>query len=204
MGRQVLFQCRLEKEFHKIKEPGHSFDSSITVGNSTYRVVPNPDYTQNVTGKNYYVIFNSVAGAAGSIAGGLNGKCNSNASTVLELKIETPAPEKGIDVLNNCLKYITNEAIDDKNQIAARTLRFIEDRLDLVVGQLDSVEKNIESYKTRQGVYDLGNQASFYLENVRDLDKRGSEVEIQLDVLKELRIISIVRRKNRVPFLPSY
>ena len=186
-GGKSYFSVDWKKNSIKIRNQSIPFDSTLTVGNSTYRVIPNPGYNRNLTGKNYYVIFNSVAGAAGSIAGSLKINAISNVSTVLELKIETPAPEKGVDVLNKMFEVYNEEAIEDKNQIAARTLQFIGDRLNLVVGQLDSVEKNIQSYKTSQGVYDLGDQASNYLDNVRDLDKRSSEVEIQLDVLKEVK-----------------
>lgn len=196
-GGKYFFSVDWKKESIKIRNEVIPFNSVITVGNTIYRVVPNPEYNRSLTGKNYYVIFNSMSGAAGMISGGLKINAISNVSTVLELKLETPAPLKGVSVLNKMFEVYNEEAIDDKNQIAQRTLRFIEDRLNLVVGQLDSVEKNIQTYKTSQGVYDLGEQASLYLNNVRDLDKRSSEVEIQLDVLKEVR--NYINSKGKKP-----
>jgi len=41
-----------------------------------------------VTGKNYYVVFNSIPGAAGSFAGNLKANATSNSSTVIEVKLE--------------------------------------------------------------------------------------------------------------------
>jgi tyrosine-protein kinase Etk/Wzc len=196
-GGKYFFSVDWKKNIIKIRNQVIPFDSTITVGKTTYRVIPNQEYNHFLTGKNYYVIFNSVAGEAGSVGGALNINAISNVSTVLELKMETPAPEKGVDVLNKIFEVYNDEAIRDKNQIAQRTLKFIEDRLNLVVGQLDSVEKNIESYKTSQGVYDLGEQASLYLNNVRDLDKKSSEVEIQLDVLQEVK--NYISNKGKKP-----
>lgn len=202
-GGKFYFSVDWKKNSIKIRNQVIPFDSTITVGQSIYRVVPNPDYARNLTGKNYYVIFNSVEGAAGAIAGGLRANAISNASTVLELKMETPAPEKGIDVLNKIFEVYNAEAIEDKNQIAERTLRFIGDRLNLVVGQLDSVEKNIETYKKTQGVYDLSSQASLYFNNVAGLDKQNSEVELKLDVLKDVQnyISNKGKNKGTVPSL---
>lgn len=187
-GGGKFFLMLTGKDLIEINNQVIPFDSTLTIGNSIYRVIPNPEYNRNLNGKNYYVVFNSVAGAAGAVGGGVNISTISNVSTVLELKMETPAPEKGIDVLNKMFEVYNEEAIKDKNQISQRTLSFIEDRLNLVVGQLDSVEKNIETYKKNQGVYDLSSQASLYFDNVnRELDKRSSEVELQLDVLKDVK-----------------
>jgi len=181
----------------KINNQFIPFDSTVSFGKTVYRVVPNPEYNRHLSGKNYYVVFNSVSGAAGEIAGDLKANATSNTSTVIDVRIETPVPEKGIDVLNKLFEVYNADAIDDKNQIAAKTLAFIEDRLHLVIGQLDSVEKNIQVYKTTQGVYNLGDQASLYLNNVQGLDKKNSDVEIQLDVLKDVQ--NYVNNKGTKP-----
>lgn len=172
-----------------IKIDGHvvPFNSVVNFGGTAYQVIPDSAYNRSLTGKNYYVVFNSIPQEAGIIAGDLKANATSNTSTVIEVKIETPVPEKGVDILTRLFDVYNDAAIDDKNQIAAKTLAFIEDRLHKVIGQLDSVEKNIEAYKTRESVYNLGDQASLYLNNVGDLDKKSSEVEIQLDVLKDVQ-----------------
>ncbi len=201
-GGKFYFSVDWKQNSIKIDDRVIRFDSTITIGNTVYRVVPNRDYTRDLTGKNYYVVFNSVASAAGAIAGALKANAISNASTIIDVKIETPAPQKGVDILNRLFEVYNLDAIEDKNMIAASTLRFIEDRLNLVVGQLDSVEKNVESYKSNQGVYDLGDQASLYLNNVRDLDKRSSEVDLQIDILKDIKNY-IGKKGNKPGTVPS-
>lgn len=186
-GGKHFFDVDWEAGTIKIDGRVVRFNSTVNFGNTDYKVVPNLDYTRGLTGKNYYVVFNSIPAAAGAIAGNLRANAISNASTVIDLKIETPAPEKGVDILNTLFDIYNIDAIQDKNQIAARTLRFIEDRLNIVAGGLDSVEKSVETYKTTQGVYDLGDQASMYLNNVRDLDKRSGDVSLQLDLLQDIK-----------------
>lgn len=163
------------------------FNGTILMGKTPYQVLPNTGYNKSLTGKNYCVVFNSIQDAAADISANLKAAATSNTSTVIDVKIETPVPAKGITILNKLFEVYNKEAVDDKNQIAAKTLAFIEDRLHLVIGQLDSVERNIEAFKTRESVYNLGDQASLYLSNVSDLDKKNSEVDIQLDVLKDVQ-----------------
>ena len=196
-GGTYFFSVSWPKKQVNINSQTIAFNDTVNINGSAYFIVPNPEYNQTLTGKNFYAIFNSIAGAAGSFAGNLKANATSNQSTVIEVKLETPVPEKGVDFLNRLFEVYNAYAVQDKNQIAAKTLAFIENRLNLVVGQLDSVEKNIQSYKTRESVYDLGGQASLYLSNVSELDKKGSEVAIQLDVLKDVQ--QYVDNKGRKP-----
>ena len=178
------------------------FNSIFAIGKTNYLIVPNASYNHFLKGKNYYVVFSSVQGTAGGIIGSVKANATSTSSTVIEVKMETPVPEKGNDILNKLFEVYNRKAIEDKNVIAAKTLNFIEERLHFVIGQLDSVERNIESFKSREGVYNLGEQASLYLSNVKDLDKRNSEVGIQLDVLSDVKRY-IENKGNKPGTVPS-
>ena len=180
----------------------HFYDSVI-LNNTVYRVEINPTYPKNLTGKNYFVEFNSIDGTAGSIINDLKASAISNQSTVIDLRLETPVPQKGIDILTKLFEVYNSSGIADKNQTAAKTLAFIDNRLGIVTHQLDSVERNVENYKSKNQVIDLSAQAQVYLERVKDYDKNKSEVEIQLDVLNDVNnyINSKDRKSGLVPSL---
>ncbi len=162
------------------------FNDSTILNNTVYYVEPNRNYPQNLKGKNYYVQFNSIEGTAAGIISSLRVAAVSSQSTVIELNLETPVPQKGVDIITKLFEVYNITGIKDKNQTAAKTLAFIDDRLGLVTSQLDSVEKNVESYKTKNQVIDLSAQGQLFLGSVGDLDKRKSEIEIQLDVLNDI------------------
>lgn len=105
-------------------------------------------------------------------------------STVLLLSTETSVPEKGKAILAKLLDAYTFSALEDKNLEASNTLRFIEDRLKLITGELTIVEKDVESYKTSQGITDLSTEANLFLEKVKENDTKLNEVDIQLKVLE--------------------
>lgn len=162
------------------------FNDSVILNNSAFLIIPNPLYNQRLIGKNYYVEFNSVDAAAGQFIASLNANPISNQSTVIDLKLETPVQKKGIDILTKLISVYNTTAIEDKNQIAAQTLDFIDKRLYIVTSQLDSVEKNVQNYKSKNDVIDLSAQGQLYLNNVGGLDNRKSEIDLQLDVLNEV------------------
>ena len=138
---KYFFSVDWKRQVVEIDNKVVPFDSTVVLGNNVVRLVINHDYNPNVIGKNYYVQFAPPSGAAGSIIPSLGVAALSFSSTVLNLNLETPVPEKGRDILNKLFEIYNLDAIDDKNQIAEKTLRFIDDRLELVTAQLDSVEK---------------------------------------------------------------
>lgn len=186
-----------------INDQSVPFDSTVVLNNATYRLVMNNTYNRNVIGKNYFVITRPVSAAAGEIIGSLRAAPLSASSTVLDVKLETPVPEKARDVLRRLFEVYNIDGIEDKNQIASKTLAFIDDRLNFVLHQLDSVEQNIEAYKNRESLYNVGTQGEAYLSKVQILDTRKAEVDLQLELLADIRnyVLSKGRRPGTVPSL---
>ncbi len=178
------------------------FNDSILLDNTLYQIIPNPKYNKTLKGKNYFVQFNSIEGTAGNIISNLKANAISGQSTVIDIKLETPVPLKGIDILTELFEVYNANGIADKNQTAAKTLAFIDGRLGLVTSQLDSVEKNVESFKSKNQVIDLSAQAQVYLAKVKEFDKSKSEIDIQLEVLNDVNRF-INRNGQRSGLVPS-
>ena len=179
----------------------YGFNSIVPVAGTNYRIILNKDYNTSAAGKNYFVIFNSVAGAAGGIIGGLSAAPISFSSTVLNLDIRTPVPERGIKILNKLFEVYNIAGINDKNEIAQRTLQFVDDRLNKVTAELDSVERNESSLRAREGITDLSAQGTQYGSIVRELDQKKTALDLQMDVLAGIQnyVYSKGRRPGTVP-----
>lgn len=107
-------------------------------------------------------------------------------SSVINLKLRDAVPKRAEDVLNSLINGYNRAAVDDKNVLASNTLKFINERLGLVVSELDSVEKGIQRYKTAEGIVDLSAQGQSYLENVGINDQKLSEMNVQLAVMDQV------------------
>ena len=123
-------------------------------------------------------------------------------STMLALTLQDPVPSRGEAVLNQLINEYNSESISDKNTEARNTLRFIEDRLSLISGELFDVEKEVESYKSRQGITDLSVQAETFLIGVKENDQRLNEVNIQLNALKDIETY-IGNRSEKQTYAPA-
>ncbi len=121
----------------------------------------------------------------------------SKASTVIALSIETAIPDKGELILNRLIDVYNQAAVQDKNRVASNTLTFIEDRLKLVARELETVEKDVERYKSVQGITDLSTQARSFLETVQRNDSELSEVTVQLAALHDLEAYLSQQPGNR-------
>lgn len=108
------------------------------------------------------------------------------AATVIALSLEDPVPHKGEAILNQLIDEYNQAAIADKNRTASNTLNFLEDRLKLISGELATVEKDVELYKSTQGITDLSMQAQTFLETVKTNDAQLNQVNLQLGALSDV------------------
>ncbi len=107
-------------------------------------------------------------------------------STVLELTFEDTHVQRSKDVLNTLLDVYVQSSLADKNSEASNTLKFIENRLGLITGELGDVEKDVESYKTNQGITDISEESKLFLENIKENDAQLNEVNTKISILESV------------------
>jgi tyrosine-protein kinase Etk/Wzc len=110
----------------------------------------------------------------------------SKQSSVLNLSILSADPEKGQDILNTLVQVYNEAALADKNKTTQSTIQFIDERLNLITGELTDVEKDVEIFKSTRGLTDLSNDASVFLENVKVNDAKLNEINLQISVVKDI------------------
>ena len=133
-----------------------------------------------------YIQVNQQTALVNELLKSLKAEPTSKASTVIVLSVETAVPAKGEAILNELIAAYNAAAVMDKNLVAANTLKFIEDRLLLISGELAQVEKGVEVYKSAQGITDLSAQAQGFLQTVQQNDAQLNQVNVQLGAIKDL------------------
>jgi tyrosine-protein kinase Etk/Wzc len=132
---------------------------------------------------------------------GLEVKPANDLSNVLMLTKISENPRLATAILNELMNQYNAAAIEDKNEINRKILAFITDRLDLVESQLDSVEGNLQKFRTSRQVIDMGVQSGMYFENMSQLNEtqRGQEVQLQVAQLLEDYLNQPSNRASLVP-----
>lgn len=116
----------------------------------------------------------------------LKAEPTSKASSVIMLTLEDAVPQRGELILNQLIDEYNQAAISDKNKMAANTLNFIEERLGLITGELKDVERDVEQYKSSQGITDLSTQAQSFLLTAQQNDAQLNQVKLQLGAVQDV------------------
>lgn len=122
-------------------------------------------------------------------------------SSVVALSITGPVIKKSEDFLNNLVQVYNAEAATDKNFISENTSIFIANRLKLITQELDGVEQDVESFKRSNNVTDIESEAKLFIEGSNEYDKKGIEIEIQLNVIASL--LDFMNKSKNIELLPG-
>lgn len=148
---------------------------------------PPKDYEiSEKTSPDYFFSLIPIKKAVDQVSAQLNISPSSKESTVIDLSIESTVPKEGEDVLNELLKVYKQASILDKNQLAANTLKFVNERLEIVSNDLDSVESALQHFKSKNKITDISAQGQMYLQTVAANDQQISDINVQLAMLEQV------------------
>ncbi|WP_207532058.1 GumC family protein [Desertivirga arenae] len=120
-------------------------------------------------------------------------------ASVVELSMKDKDVKRGKDVLNNLITAYNNSAQDEKKQMSADELKFIDDRLASLKKELYSVEKDVEGFRSSKGLTDISSESKLYLESVKDNDANLSEVNVQLNIISGIEHYLSTNNPNGAP-----
>lgn len=107
-------------------------------------------------------------------------------ASVLEVSLLEAVPAKGVAIVNKMIEVYNRENKSDRNLLAINSIRFIDNRLAALSGELSTVEKKVETYKSQNAVTNVTSEAAIYGEEARNTNKQLADVNIQIDVLESL------------------
>lgn len=142
-----------------------------------------------------YLTLQPVSEAVKSVKKKLTVEPISKQSSILEVTYQDQLPNRGVEILNHLFVLYGKTTVDYKLRISENTLRFLDERLKIVSDELGGVEKNLENFKSSQGITDLGTEGSLFLDQLKQTDSKISELDVQLEVIREIE--NYVTRRNR-------
>jgi capsular exopolysaccharide synthesis family protein len=134
----------------------------------------------------YFFVLKSIHNASENVTENLKISSSNKLSSIINLEYKDKSHKLCEDVLNEMLYSYNELAVSEKNMTAKKTLAFIEDRLNVVGSDLESIEKKIQQYKSTTGAVDIGTQGQLFLENVSTNDQRLSEINYQLSLINQI------------------
>ena len=137
-----------------------------------------------------------------SLLTNLKAESASKLSSIVNLTYRDEVPERAEDILNQLIGSYKQFEINEKDALAKNTMTFVEDRLDLVSRDLDSIERKVQQYKSAKGAVDISSQGQLYLQNVSANNQKLNDVNTQISVLSEVEKF-VVKKENNDGIVPS-
>jgi tyrosine-protein kinase Etk/Wzc len=107
-------------------------------------------------------------------------------SSVINVSMTGGNVENTQTVLNEILDIHTSYSIVEKRKSAQYSLNFIDERLRLINGDLDSLERKIEEFKISNGGIDVNQQEGQFIGKVNQADQQIAEIDLQLSLLMDV------------------
>lgn len=181
----------------------HRFGQEVIRPYGNFTVVSQPGFVYSEVNKPILVQFHSTRSMAGHYSSALSIKTVNKQSSALRLGITDPIPERAKDILEKLIEVYDQAAVDDKNQIATKTVEFIDDRLHFLTQELTSVEQNVETYKQENELTDMSSQAQLLVAAASENRRELESINIQIDVVQNIERYLKSQAPNQYDIVPS-
>lgn len=154
-----------------------NFGDTISISNSKF-VIHNKSISKDDETRKFKFKFNNLDNLSKKYAGGITINPSSENSSVLIIKLVESNPTRLKNIINSlALEYIKFD-LKRKNEVALRTIQFIDNELSSIKLDLTSSESNLESYKINNRFLDLGKESENVFSSYYSIDEQKSSLEI--------------------------
>lgn len=167
---------------------------SFSAADSLQQVSETPELIQ--------VTVTSPNSTAASYRGRLSVSSGNRSTTIAQLSITDSQVARGTDFLNKLVEVYNEEGNNDKNEVAAKTAEFIDERINIINHELGTTESELASFKQRAGVVDIASDASQAAGEQASYERAYAENEVQLSLMNHLKN-HILNSENQYEVIPA-
>ena len=173
------------------KETGERFEGnigdSIQTSAGTLAISLTSQYENSFTGSTIQYSKEPADAVADSYTQKLRADLGNENATIINLSIDDASVQKAEDILNTLIEVYNEKWIQDKNQIAVSTSRFIGERLGVIENELGHVDENISNYKSEHLLPDVQAASSLYMSQSAENKKEIQTLPNQLSTAQYIR-----------------
>lgn len=107
-------------------------------------------------------------------------------SNIISISTVTDMPARGRDFIRLEIDYYNQDAIEDKNMMAENASTFLQERLELLKGELVAAEAAITKFQEEHNILDFSKEAELSLLEGTEYRKRLAEIETELHLVRFL------------------
>jgi len=123
--------------------------------------------------------FRSKESLVSDFSGRLNLKYILDGSSVLGISLTSEVPERDIDFINKLAETFLAENLERKNDVANKTVKFIDEQLENVAKSLSVSEGAMTDFRQSNQIVDLPSHSSEILGKATEYDAKKSEMKLR-------------------------
>ena len=168
-----------------INESSIKWNTPYTIEGHQFVLVPKGKNIANAG--EFMVAWNPVKQTAQEIASKFSVDWLDKKTTILQLSILIENLDRGKDILNALVKEYDRSDLEEKSIASRNTIRFIDDRLDIISRELSGVEGSLENYQGRNQIVDVVSQSGQAFSNSNTVSKDILDINIQKGVVDQIQ-----------------
>ncbi len=134
----------------------------------------------------YTITFLSENSRASAIAGALTIKQSVDQATILDIEYESDNIRLCRDVVNQVMEEYASLIVEEKREISSITMQFIDERLDTLKYELESVETGLQQFREKNEVIDLNAQSQLFFGEMTEVNNRLNNLQVQVGIVDYL------------------
>ena len=124
-------------------------------------------------------------------------------TSIAQLQLTDEVPQRSLDYLKQLAIVYNRQANEDKNTIALRTDKFINDRLGKINAELGKTEGQLQNYKQQNGIVELKMNAGNSVANQNNSELKLAEVETQIELFNNISREVVISSRYLSQVIPS-
>jgi capsular exopolysaccharide synthesis family protein len=168
------------------KQYNFRWNNSFKINDKEFTLARKANYNYN-KGEKYMVIWRPAIAVAADIAGRLSVTLHDKKTSILKLELTSTNINYAKDVLNAIFTEFNQRDIEERNIITQNSIRFIDDRLDLMSKALSGVEGNLESYQGQNQLINVETQSGQSFADAHAVSKDITAVNVQKGIVDMIR-----------------
>ena len=124
-------------------------------------------------------------------------------TSIAQLQLTDEVPQRSLDYLKQLAIVYNRQANEDKNTIALRTDKFINDRLSKINTELGKTEGELQNYKQKNGIVELQMNAGNSVANQNNSELKLADVETQIELFNTIAKEVESSSRNLTQVIPS-
>lgn len=169
----------------KIKNRNLNLNKILELGDDceeqdlSYKIIAGPDLDL-YKGDKFFFVVNDLNTIVENYQKSLTVKVLNKESSVLELAVEGPIPQKETNFLDKLCQVYIDFGLDEKNRIASSTIDFIDHQLSGISQSLKNTETELEDFRSKNKIMDLEQTATNAYTKLEKLESERGSLDLKL------------------------